>query len=75
MLKKNGGELSIYAELTRLSVCVPFRCVCACVRRKLLTQRATVPPTILSILYARLMSLYRVLIREIDENARVGGNA
>ncbi len=28
MHKKSGGELSIRAELTRLSVCVRFRCVC-----------------------------------------------
>ncbi len=33
--QKSGGELSIRAELTRLSVCVRFRCVCVrfrCVR-------------------------------------------
>ncbi len=28
--KKSGGELSIRADLTRLSVCVRFRCVCVC---------------------------------------------
>ncbi len=28
--QKSGGELSIRAELTRLSVCARFRCVCLC---------------------------------------------
>ncbi len=46
--KRKRAQFSIRAELTRLSVCVRFRCV----RGKLLTQHATVP----SIFYAGLVS-------------------
>ncbi len=74
MLKKSGGELSIRVELTRLSVYVRFRCV----RGKLLTQRVTVPPTIPSVLYARLVPSGSPYIESwyvrLNENARVGGN-
>ncbi len=46
--KRRRAQFSIRAELTRLSVCM---------RGKLLTQRATVPPTIPSFLFARLVPL------------------
>ncbi len=69
-----------------LSVCVRFRCVCVCVcvrfrcvHGKLLTQRSTVTPTILSILYARLVPSGSPYIESwyvrLNENARIGGNA
>ncbi len=67
-------------------VCVRFRCVCVCVcvrfrcvHGKLLTQRSTVTPTILSILYARLVPSGSPYIESwyvrLNENARIGGNA
>ncbi len=66
-LKWRRAQFSIHAELTRLSVCVRFRCV----RGKLLTQCSTVTSTIPSVFYARLVpsgSPYsRVLIREIEQ--------
>ncbi len=46
--KRRRAQFSIRAELTWLSVCVRFRCVCG----KIVTQCAT---TIPSILYARLV--------------------
>ncbi len=49
-------------------------CMCACVCGKLLTAldcSSNKPECLLCF----VQSLYRVLIREIDENARVGGNA
>ncbi len=65
--KRRTAQFSIRAELMRLSVCVRFRCACApfrCVRGKLLTQRATVRPIILSVLYACLVPI--VLISSPD---------
>ncbi len=49
--EERRAQFSIRAELTRLSVCVRFRCV----RKNLLTQRATVTPTIPNVFYARLV--------------------
>ncbi len=46
-MHKKAEESS--SQLTRLSVCVRFRCV----RGKLLTQHSTVTPTIPSVVYAR----------------------
>ncbi len=65
--KRRRAQFSIRAELMRLSVCARFRCAGApfrCVRGKLLTQRATVLPIILSVLYARLVPI--VLISSPD---------
>ncbi len=73
--KRRKAQFSIRAELTRLSVCMRFRCACG----KLLTQRATVPPTIPSVLYARLVPSGSPYIESchvrLNENVRVGGNA
>ncbi len=67
----------IRAELTRLSACVRARASDVCVGN--FSQRATVPPTIPSILYARLVPLGSPYIESwyvrFNENARVGGNA
>ncbi len=79
--KWRRAQFSIRAELTRLSECAHFICACArfrCVRGKLLTQRVTVPPTIPSVLYARLVPSGSPYIESwyvrLNENARVGGN-
>ncbi len=72
---RRRAQFSIHAELMWLSVCVRFRCV----RGKLLIQRATVTPTIPSVLYARLVPSGSPYIESwyvrLNENARVGGNA
>ncbi len=72
---RRRAQFNIRAEFTRLSVCVRFRCV----RGKLLTQSTTVPPTIPSVLYARLVPSGSPYIESwyvrLNENARIGGNA
>ncbi len=64
--KRRRAQFSIRAELTRLSECTRFRCAC----ENLITQRVNVPPTIPSVLNARLVpsgSAYiESLIREIE---------
>ncbi len=46
--QKSGGELNLVFAAVRVRAC-------ALVRGKLLTQRATVPPTISSVFYTRLV--------------------
>ncbi len=76
----------------QMCVCVRFRCVCVCVRFRCVcvcvcawdvcagnfSQRATVPPTIPSILYARLVPSGSAYIESwygrLKENTRVGDN-
>ncbi len=64
----------------QMCVCALQMCVCArsSVRGKLLTQRATVTPTIPSVLYAHLVPSGSPYIKSwyvrLNENARVGGN-
>ncbi len=65
-----------------MSVCVRFRCVCVCaldVCAGNFSQLATVPPTIPSVLYARLVHSGSAYIESwhgrLKENTRVGGNA
>ncbi len=69
------AQFSIRAELTRLSECARFKRV----RGNLLTQRVTVPPTIPSVLNARLVPSGSPYIESwhvrLNENARIGGNA
>ncbi len=71
--KRRRAQFSIRAELTRLSVCARARF------SKLLTQHATVPPTIPSVLYALLVPSGSPYIESwyvrLNENARVGVNA
>jgi len=73
--KWKRAQFSIHAELTRLSVCVRFRCVCG----KLLTQRSTVTPIIPSVFYARLVPSGSPNIESwyvrLNKNACIGGNA
>ncbi len=72
--KKRRAQFSIRAELTCLSVRMRFRCV----GWKLFTQRATVTPTIPSVLYTRLVRSGSPYIESwhvrLNENAHVGGN-
>ncbi len=73
--KRRRAQFSIRAELTPLSVCALQMCVrasdvCACV---------TVPPTITSVLYVRLVPSGSPYIGSwyvrLNENAHVGCNA
>ncbi len=73
--KRRRAKFSIRAELTRLSVCACFRCVSG----NLLTQCATVPSTIPSVLYARFVPSGSPYIESwyvrLNENTHIGGNA
>ncbi len=64
--KRRRAQFSIRAELTRLSECMRFRRV----RENLITQCVNVPPTIPSVLNARLVPSGSLdiesLIREIE---------
>ncbi len=71
--KRKKTKFSICA--VDVAVCVRFRCV----RRKLFTQFSTVPPTIPSVFYARLVPSGSPYIESwyvsLNENACVSGNA
>ncbi len=78
--KKSGGELNlVFTQSWRGCLCARSSYVCARLRGNLLTQRATVTPTIPSVLYARLVTSRSLYIESwyvrLNENARVGGNA
>ncbi len=89
MHKKAEGSSVQYSRRVDAAVCVRALqmcvCVCVCVRalqkcaRKLLTQRSTVTPTILSVFYVRIVPSGSPYIESwyvrLNENARVGGNA
>ncbi len=72
--KLRRAQFSIRAELTRLSVCVRFRCVCVrafqmCARKTSHTARdcyVNNPERLICSPCAFGQSLYRVLIREIE---------
>ncbi len=68
-----GVDAAVCVRALQMCVCV---CVCVRARGKLLTQRATVTPTIPSVLYAGLVPSGSAYIESwLNENARVGGNA
>ncbi len=69
MHKKSGGELSIHAELMRLSVCALFICVCAPAWESSHTVRdcySNNPESFICSPCVFRQSLYRVLICEIE---------
>ncbi len=73
--KKQRAQFSIRAELTRLSVCM--RALQMCARETSHTACDCYfnnPERLICSPRAFGQSLYRVLVRKIDENARVGGN-